>query len=353
MPEKAKTHRLSQPSAAKVMGKKTPASVSPSNKTTTMSAETDPVVAALKRSPHPYSSISLDPERKYAVTACKDTLQICAVGPFGLRPLKTIPMAAHFAAAPAGAGAHHAASAGQRSRLMGRIHETDTRDSFVSEAFAFGQRHAPEHAANHVINVVITDVTWSGSILDSGRVAGGDNNDNNSSSSSSLIAAAGSNGVIVVWSAATLLQGEGHTVSAAAAPEAVLRKHVRAVNRLAWHPKRPLLLSASQDATVLLWERKPRRATDDNGKSQKKNQQASNSSARLRMLFGGMASGQAASAAARSSFSWQYRARFEPKSEAVRDIRWSPFYDDGTYIPHVNYDIYLCGRFVPSFINSF
>lgn len=28
------------------------------------------------------------------------------------------------------------------------------------------------------------------------------------------------------------------------------------------------------------------------------------------------------------SFSWECRATFEPKSEAVRDIRWSPLLDD-------------------------
>ena len=42
-------------------------------------------------------------------------------------------------------------------------------------------------------------------------------------------------------------------------PEAVLVEHSRAVNRLAWHPtgRRPgLLLTASQDATVRLWERR-------------------------------------------------------------------------------------------------
>ena len=91
----------------------------------------------------------------------------------------------------------------------------------------------------------------------------------------SLIAAAGSNGVIVVWTADALMESAGFATTAstagttgaarsnvannkaaatgtgssssrahhlAAAPEAVLSQHVRAVNRLAWHPTRHGLL---------------------------------------------------------------------------------------------------------------
>lgn len=68
----------------------------------------------------------------------------------------------------------------------------------------------------------------------------------------SIIAAAGSNGVVAVWSVrnAFLLESDGSTSSSMVShqqPEAILSQHSRAVNRLAWHPRRPgLLLTASQ-----------------------------------------------------------------------------------------------------------
>jgi hypothetical protein len=96
---------------------------------------------------------------------------------------------------------------------------------------------------------------------------------------SSFIAAAGSNGMIVVWSAGSLLglsaPGDASMTSGRRAasssssspskssvlvpPEAELSLHTRQVNRLAWHPTHyGWLLSASQDGTVLLWERTKR-----------------------------------------------------------------------------------------------
>lgn len=83
----------------------------------------------------------------------------------------------------------------------------------------------------------------------------------------SIVAAAGSNGVVVAWHARTALLEDNETnnnnstsfsswqqnkkYDAAAAvigqPEAVLAEHTRAVNRLAWHGRKPdLLLTASQ-----------------------------------------------------------------------------------------------------------
>jgi len=264
----------------------------------------NPVVASLaKKSPHPFSSLALSPTRQHAVTACKDTLQIVKVGPFGITPQKTIPIAQHFQTA--------VGSDGRPVGHMGRIYE-DVRDSFVRDAFGLGHRNSPSthHQPNTFTNIVVTDVAWSipqrlSSSDEEYERRGG-------KKESSLIAAAGSNGVIVVWTADTLLGGgPGHPP----APEAVLSQHARAVNRLAWHPTRSgLLLSASQDGTVLLWERG--RTSGKEKQTKKRNERFS--------LFAG------APSASKVSYTWQCKTSFEPKSEAVRDIRWSPFYEDGT-----------------------
>ena len=87
---------------------------------------------------------------------------------------------------------------------------------------------------------------------------------------SSIVAAAGSNGVVVAWHQSSLLENSNifhgrnreraaSTSAAFGQPEAVFLAHSRAVNRLAWHPtgNRPyLLLTASQDGTVKLWDRR-------------------------------------------------------------------------------------------------
>lgn len=111
--------------------------------------------------------------------------------------------------------------------------------------------------------------------------------------SAGKIAAAASNGSIAVYREDRL-----------GTPEAWLDKHVQTVNRLAWHSTIPgLLLSASQDGTVALWERKPMQPAAQ-GKSWFK-------------------------PAAPTSFSWEVRV-FDPKSQAVVDAQWSPHYPNGT-----------------------
>lgn len=257
------------------------------------------IVASTGHSPHPYSSISLSPDRRYAITACKDILQLLQIRPTGLVVLKSIPMAAHFSTSNTSAS---------------RFTEDNKRDSFV-DAFLGSDKQSTQ------MSVVITDVSWSAAFSDKNQT-------------SSYIACAGSNGVIIVWNAMALLEGstaspntksEGATrqvsgsVTAVSPPEAVLSQHIRAVNRLAWHPIRPgLLLSASQDATVLLWERRKVSST-----STLKPQVAA---PRLRMLFGGGASNLS-----QTRYSWHGRARYEPRSEAIRDIKWSPHYEDGKW----------------------
>jgi hypothetical protein len=359
-------------------------------------AKDNPIVASLaQKSPHPFSSIALSPNREYAVTARKDTLLIVQVGPLGILPLKSIPIAQHFqkvgvdvnGGAGHGGGRSTVGGSGSSSNNgngssnnMGRIYE-DVRDTFgVRDAFGYGNRAGSSQASSNNINVILTDVAWSKPIHSTSTGGTGEmpkpptdrdgsthsNNSSISSSSSkkhgknhppkhnsgksgqhhkadtastktttdkdthvgagtSLIAAAGSNGVIVVWTAETLLEGESGQFPA---PDAILSQHARAVNRLAWHPRRPgLLLSASQDGTVILWERQ--RSNNGNSAEQQRRQSGKQSNKQGFSFFGGIKSSQSNQ---KRSYSWTCRATFEPKSEAVRDIQWSPFHDDGTCV---------------------
>jgi hypothetical protein len=305
----------------------------------------NPVVASLlQKSPHPFSSIALSPNREFAVTARKDALLIVQVGPLGIVPFKSIPIAQHFQTKVSTVNerrssvGHTSSGRGNGNNNMGRIYE-DVRDSFAPYAFGHGQRTGSSQASSNNINVILTDVAWSNPTGEIPQTVGDINAQSTSSTKknknnkakddnkapktdtgtgTSLIAAAGSNGVIVVWTAETLLGEEsGHFPK----PDAILSQHVRAVNKLAWHPRRPgLLLSASQDGTVIIWERKLEVAT-----TTERQRQSKQSTKQGFSLFGGMNS----QSNQKQSYSWQCRGTFEPKSEAVRDIRWSPFYHDG------------------------
>jgi hypothetical protein len=329
---------------------------------------------------HPYSSVSLSPLRNYAIAACKSDIQILRVDPTGLHHLKTVSCNPYFVVAAA-----HKKK--QQNHMAATTTTKNNGTSWYEESlnlreFAFGgiggpnQQHPPPppsssaSASASMMNVVITDVAWSpwstpvvseDTTTTNGSSDGilGDthhhsfpsttnihqnNNSNNSSTNiqnHGLIAAAGSNGTIVVWNASALLSMIPQTTSSSSgqhqhnnhpmhAPEAVLSLHVRAVNRLAWHPQRAMLLSASQDGTVLLWERKQQqpqqiRSKKDMVDSRREKYEAS--LGKFRGLFGHM--GASAPSQPQQSYEWFCRATFAPKSEAVRDICWSPFYEDG------------------------
>ncbi len=227
------------------------------------------------------------------VLAGKDTLHIVQIHPKGLKAVKTIPVAQQFV---------------RNTGVTG-----DTRSSRGS---IFSPNEPATPSASTLVNVVITDVAWNCGSNSEAEMDGSRHSSSSTksiiTSDGSLIAAAGSNGLIVVWNADSLLAGSN-------APEVVLSQHARAVNRLDWHPTRPgLLLSASQDAKVLLWERVKTEGESTEGKK---------SQNRFNRIFGGMA----AQTTTRRSFSWHCRSTFEPKSEAVRDIKWSPFFPDGTF----------------------
>jgi hypothetical protein len=169
-----------------------------------------PIVASLsqKSPPHPFSSIALSSNREYAVTARKDTLLILKVGPTGILPFKSIPIAQHFQTkvGVVGAGAGVSSTDGRSTvtgnsgnngnggsntggNNMGRIYE-DVRDTFlVRDAFGYGNRTGASQASSNNINVILTDVAWSKPIhaTDTGDIpekTSGENGNNNTSTHS-------------------------------------------------------------------------------------------------------------------------------------------------------------------------
>lgn len=128
----------------------------------------------------------------------------------------------------------------------------------VRDTFKLGVKQgAPHsHTRNSMThgNVTITAVAWSPpQIVKGGKASGGDSSGEETKVRyhDSLVAAAGSNGVIAVWNAKQAFFSEGSGESSTLAnqqPEAILsQEHTRAVNSLAWHPKRPgIILTASQ-----------------------------------------------------------------------------------------------------------
>lgn len=170
---------------------------------------------------------------------------------------------------------------------------------------------------------------------------------------SSIVAAAGSNGVVVAWHHSALLgdtskspsnnaqSGLFHgrrersvsTSSSIGQPEAAFLAHSRAVNRLAWHStgNRPyLLLTASQDGTVKLWDRRATSATVTDDK--RVNAALTVPNMRSWLGFGGtqMATNRLASTSANNTTTskWHCVTTYTPKCEAVRDIKWNKYLED-------------------------
>lgn len=158
---------------------------------------------------------------------------------------------------------------------MAKIYEDKQRGSSLRDTFGLVAKQSPApHQSNMSnVNVVITDVAWSKPqrykssgdeantpeiVMDDDETdpVGTPSNKKKEEVLDSIVAAAGSNGVVVVWSArrSFLAEGDGSASSMAnQQPEAILSQHTRAINRLAWHPRRPgLLLSASQVSICVL-----------------------------------------------------------------------------------------------------
>mmetsp|Transcript_62676 Transcript_62676/g.70081 ORF Transcript_62676/g.70081 Transcript_62676/m.70081 type:complete len:1140 (+) Transcript_62676:51-3470(+) len=200
----------------------------------------------------------------------------------------------------------------------------------------------------------------------------------------SFVAAAGSNGVVVVWRTKRLLfSNYGETKSKSARftiassssssspahlakqqrtqqPEGILDNHTRAVNGLAWHPLiSGLLLTASQDATIKLWERRAVAkhsrpdGQKDKGVQEKEQQQQQQQRSWFSTMVGGVV-GSGYKNASRldptanddveeNKYSWRCKATYSVgEQDAVRDISWNKLLPDifGAVTASGNFVIY-------------
>jgi len=176
----------------------------------------------------------------------------------------------------------------------------------------------------------------------------------------SLIAVAASNGVVVVWRTSNLLgggfgnnngsrgnnfagnnvdhfqflqqyvnhQGDSGTrrsnanasASAIGQPEAILVEHNRAVNCIAWHKHKPgVFLTASQDGTVKMFERREIKTNIDKNSNNK-------NGVAVESKWKWFSKSNASSSV--KSYSWHYTGCFKPNCGPVRDIQWSNFDND-------------------------
>ncbi|KAL7573899.1 hypothetical protein ACA910_001913 [Epithemia clementina (nom. ined.)] len=322
-------------------------SVSPATTTTTgRQCEQNSVVAGLsKPATHGYSAVSLSPSRRHAVTACHDSIQIISIGPGGLNVERTIPFVPHVANGsatlnpPLVSSTNNSATNSFRGSRLSHF-PSHHRPLRISEDLFEepGRSRQPVHDGSHssstttattatatigMMNVIVNDVAWSKNLLEIASSHNSRKQQNaqsiNSIPQQSFIAAAGSNGSIVVWLEETLLQQPKGGQQQSLAPEVVLSQHGRAVNRLSWHPKRQMLLSASHDSTVRLWERKK-------VKPEKANKHQGGFSF---PFFGDFqAANRRDEGNGAASFNWQCTGVFEPRCESVRDVGWNPMADD-------------------------
>ncbi len=182
-----------------------------------------------------------------------------------------------------------------------------------------------------------------------------------------LIAVAGSNGVVVVWRTCDILGGFGSNLTtssrhgsgnifrngmnrlpnqpmnqffqkhrepnappvAIGQPEAILVEHSRAVNKIAWHRHKPgVFLTASQDATVKIFERKE--VTHDN---QAEGKRTNVDQAKWNWF------GRPRSSSTIKSYLWHCAGCFKPNNGPIKDIQWS--YSDDDLFAMVTYDGFL------------
>jgi len=183
----------------------------------------------------------------------------------------------------------HAAAACKNTLLTLRVHPLRVQGSLHVGHYFANTTNSNTASTTNMVLVVLTALAWS---------------------QTNVLAAAGSNGVIVLWK--EVLEQQSLT------PLAVLSQHTRAVNQLAWNADGTCLLSASQDGTILVWE-------ESNEEAPRKQQQRQKKQKPFRFWAG------PPSPLKTTSKTYVCKATVDPKSEAVRDVQWSPFYQDSEY----------------------
>lgn len=321
-----------------------------------------------------YSCISSSPDARLVVMGGQDTIRIVSVKPSGLKEVRSVRISQYF-------------QASQTSNNQGKQFE-NFRDMFSNAP-------APKTALPSLVN--ISDVSWSicqtqndeiqqslrfsdtslttdnrdgvlrGEILQDG----GYNRDNPFDAifsmpgdlrmaDDSLVAVAGSNGVVLVWRARDLLSGlvdqkrNNNDVfkqygnkkpgripldapSSIGLPEAILSEHTKAA-KVAWHPRLPgVLLTASLDGTANIWLRTAN--INPNANEEPGNKKWG--------WLNALSTAQFNNAEAQS-FSWKCDSlKYKPNSEAIRDIKWSPFNDDLFAMVTSNGFLIVYNRIVP------
>jgi len=299
-----------------------------------ISNETNSDAIAVELSPcsvHPYSSLAISPDGKYAVLASRDVLRFVYVeSTKEMRQIRYIRVTSIFSQ-PSTTSLSKSQQSPQTVSLSKSQHGPVRADVSITNV-AWSNVHLRQELdgsqASHLSaeidksqhNIYGRDYTESNQLSHSSA----DGNDSISSvgMQASLIAACASNGVVVIWRSKELFGvTESNGINANVGgkinqPEAVLAEHTRAVNGLAWHPtKYGLLLTASQDASVKIWE------FDRPSKESQRKRESLN----LRSLFG-LSSGPSTTFTPSnvSHPKWRCVATIKPKSDAIRDIKWCP-----------------------------
>ena len=343
----------------------------------------------LPTSLHPYSSVSVSPDHVYAIVASRDVIRMVElmhsynststsasvekdgsssfpIGSSASWPNSSVSMRQIRYQRVAQYFSHGVNSSGAPSSQQ---YQNSLRDAFSRSVPMSSSQHGRSGAR---ADVTITDVAWGPKLIlgkDGMNTTVSNSNDVNSATvgtdtsqqfdvdsinvtvdsaskqcdsidkSHSLIAASASNGVVVVWQAQQLIQTDtsgnteqdsngwkrSNTNASIGQPEAILNDHSRAVNKLAWHPTRfGILLTASQDSTVKLWDRSAAHEKDVRKLRQ-------SDGLNFRSLFGLSSQSTTQQAEVSSNLdapAWRCTITITPKSDAIRDIKWSQLNDN-------------------------
>jgi hypothetical protein len=308
-----------------------------------------------------YTCLSPSPDGRLIILGGEDTAKIVSVKSSGLKEVRSIRLSKYL----------------QATKSAGNIDESSHIDNQYKEeqkrsVYDIFSTSGPTNMAKSV-NVTITDVAWShcqtqensvGDFLTANDAMVSDrikaeNDVSNpfqavfavpgdlTMADDSLVAIAGSNGVVLIWRACDLLrQSDSHnrnqkdvlkqyysshqsgglfsSSDSIGYPEAVFVEHSKST-KLSWNSCDPtLLLSASYDGTIRLWQRKEKIVSDKDTTEKKKkwSDWIGEVSATLAASdFNGSLNNQ-------TSYSWQCKNIFKPNCGPIRDVKWNTFNED-------------------------